>query len=668
MRVDLTLFASFAALIVGVLAFWSNPRRPINRAFLTLSIHATAWLLCLRTAFTSAEGLFWLRMSCAVGAVVPLHLWFAKESIASADERFLRMVWRSRWWAVAGAMLALVSFTHWFIPTAQTTQIRSAQVYGSGYYVYIGGLLCLYAALCREAVLQIRANTGFRRLELQVVLLGGIAAAGGVILLMALRALLSAPWLVRLQPAIILTFYAGTAIAITTRRVFNARQLVLTAAHKLTLVAVVAAGAYLCDEIIQLVLPEPFALLATVAIVLWCANELNVALNRLFHFYPGAKSARQAAFAVAQRETRVDRLETAFLGVLKGWGQTENAVILSGSKQLLTGGGVELSSDGAVVQAMRKLRWATPERLARERSTAERVAVGGFLAERRLGALVLEEGPSLTVLVGVGVGSSRRPVTYPHVTQLMELASIVEGALERALVLAKAQHAEQLATVGLVGASLAHEIRNPLVSIKMFVQLLPTHYQDPVFRDKFFRLIGQEVARIDNLTEQLLDLASPRDYVAQLIDLHPVLEDSLELVAAKAAQKNVQFLTEFHATPDRAYTDASAAKQVMLNLCFNAIQAAELHDSEERWVKIGTRNTPAGIEMAVADSGPGIPPEIRPRLFQPFQTTKSTGFGLGLAICSNILANLNASIAVDPPEPGRGATFRVTFPCQPLSS
>jgi len=70
----------------------------------------------------------------------------------------------------------------------------------------------------------------------------------------------------------------------------------------------------------------------------------------------------------------------------------------------------------------------------------------------------------------------------------------------------------------------------------------------------------------------------------------------------------------------------------------------------------------------VSDSGPGVAEEIRPRLFQPFQSTKSTGFGLGLAICRDILANLDATITVDPTVPGRGATFRVIFPCQPLSS
>jgi signal transduction histidine kinase len=215
---------------------------------------------------------------------------------------------------------------------------------------------------------------------------------------------------------------------------------------------------------------------------------------------------------------------------------------------------------------------------------------------------------------------------------------------------------------------LAHEIRNPLVTIKTFVQLLPKHHHDAAFREKFFRLIGDEVGRIDQLTEQLLDLASPRTYEAKVIELHPVLSASLDLVAAKAAHKSIRFFTDFQAAPDQAFTDASAAKQVMLNLCFNAIQAAETHDSKDRWVKIATRNTDAGIEMAVADSGPGIAADIRPRLFQPFQTTKSTGFGLGLAICSDILANLNASISVDPPVAGAGATFRVTFPCQPSSS
>ncbi len=471
------------------------------------------------------------------------------------------------------------------------------------------------------------------------------------------------PLYIRFQPWLVLLFYAGTAFAITTHRIFDARQILLVGAQKLILVVTVAGAAYGLDLCLRIVLPEPFGFLATTALALWFAVTLNGWLDGYFHFYPQATAARQAAYATAQRETRVDKLEAAFKDVLKGWGQSEIALIMSGAKGALSGGGITLLDDGTVLRAMQQLRWATPERLSRERATPDREALMQFLTEHGLGVLVLADGPSLSALIGVGVAASRRPFTYPQVTQLQELASIIENALERAHFSIKAQRAEQLATVGLMGASLAHEIRNPLVSIKAFVQLLPQHYQDPVFREKFFHLIGDEVMRIDRLTEQLLDLASPRVYSAQMVGLNAVLNSTLELVAAKAEDKHIKFLTDFRAVPDQVYTDPSAAKQVILNLCFNAIQALEAR-AGERWVKLSTSKVGKGVEVLVEDSGPGIAPEIRPRLFQPFQSTKSSGFGLGLAICNDILTGLDATITVDPAVSGRGATFRLVFPCQ----
>jgi len=453
-------------------------------------------------------------------------------------------------------------------------------------------------------------------------------------------------------------------VAITTHRIFDARQILLVLLQKVILVAVVTGVAVLVHELLaKMQVPELVALLATTAMALWFASILTNKLDRLFHFYPEAVIARQAAFSVARRETPAENLEKEFRAVLKGWGQCDHAIILSGTKEELQGSGLKIPGDDAIVRTMRQLRWATPERLTRERSTPQREELRQFLRQHGLGVLVIGEGPTLTVFVGVGVAASRQPTTYPQVAQLMELASIIESALERAHYSVKAQRAEQLATVGLLGASLAHEIRNPLVTIKTFVQLLPKHHQDPVFREKFFRLIGEEVSRIDRLTEQLLDLAAPRAYSARMLDLHPVLLTSLELVAAKADDKHIRIITDFQAKPDQVFTDASAAKQVLLNLGFNALQAVENQEGE-RWVKIGTRNVGEAIEVSVEDSGPGIAAEILPKIFQPFQSTKSTGFGLGLAICSDILTGLKATITVDPPTPGRGATFRVNFPCQ----
>ena len=658
----LTLFAAIVVAGVGALIFWSNPSRAVNRVAFSCSLHIATWLLLLYLAVGSKEGLLWVRWICAVSAWVPFHFWLVKESIAAnfdySEKRRLR---RSGGWVLFSVILASICFTEYFIPSHSTSAKR---VYGWGYYGYILGILGAYGYLLSDAYKDLRRLSGGRRLELQVWLGGGCAMAGAILALMTLNAVTHDPRYVRLQPLVVLVFYAGTTAAITMQRIFDARQILLVALEKLVLIVIVAGVAYLADQAFGPLLPSPVDFLVTTAIALWFAVTLNGWLDRVFRFYPEATAARQAAFAAARNESRVEHLEKAFLKVLKGWGQSDHAVVLAGPKEALSGGGINLSGDSIVVAALRQLRWVTPERLARERSSPGRLALGEFLKTHGLGVLVIGEGPALTAFVGVGVPASRRPFTYPQVTQLMELASIVESALERAHFSVKAQRAEQLATVGLLGASLAHEIRNPLVTIKTFVQLLPEHHQDVVFREKFFRLIGDEVNRIDRLTEQLLDLASPRAYMAELIELHPVLRASLDLVAAKATHKDIQFLTDFQAKPDRVFTDGSAAKQVMLNLCFNAIQAIEACDGN-RWVKISTRNTTTGVEMAVADSGPGIATEIRARLFQPFQTTKSSGFGLGLAICSDILANLSATISVDPPSPGAGATFRVIFPCQP---
>lgn len=485
--------------------------------------------------------------------------------------------------------------------------------------------------------------------------------------LMALNAVSHARIYILAQPLAIILFYAAMVFTITTSRIFDAYQVLIVASEKLLLISLTAAVAYISELALAQLLPHPLDYLATTAVALWFAASLSGRLDRIFRFYPQATEARQAAFAAARSESRVEGLEQAFLNVLKGWGQSDHALLVHGSQDGLRGGDVELAADAPVVQSMRRLNWATPERLARERTTPELAEVAQFLGERQLGALVIGEGQTLTTLVGVGIPASRRPFTYPQVEQLLELASIMGSALERSVFAAKAQRAEQLATVGLLGASLAHEIRNPLVTIKTFAQLLPDNYQDAAFREKFFQLIGNEIGRIDRLTEQLLDLAAPRNYLSEPVQLHPLIEAGLDLVTAKAADRRIDFIMELKASPDRVMTDPSAVKQVVLNLCFNAIQAVESRESD-RWVRLATRNVDGGVEMAVSDNGPGIAPEMRPRLFQPFQTTKSSGFGLGLAICSDILANVHATISVDPTAAGRGATFRVVFPCQPSSS
>jgi signal transduction histidine kinase len=625
------------------------------------------WLVCIQVAMHRGEDAVWIRISSALGAFVVVHMWLVKEACVDEPEFWRRTRGRLARWLVPASILAGLSFTPWYlVPGAEPGD----PWFGPMYFAYVVCVIGLFIALFRETLAQIRTQTGLSRLELQIVLLGGTVTAFAVMLLMGLRAALGFTWLIELQPLLVFVFYSATAVAITTHRVLDARQILCVVFQGSVLVLSVSLLAFALGGFFRFVaVPPPVALIATIGAVLWAGHALKGWLDRVFEFYPQTPAVRHAAFAVARRTDKEENLRAAFENIVNGWGHSERAVIVHGSRESMKGNGIELTADSPVLRAIRESRWATPERLARERSTPERHELERFLAGHGLAALVISEGATVDTLVGVGPTASRRPFTYPQITQLTELASIIGSALERAHFSTKAQHAEQLATVGLLGASMAHEIRNPLVTIKTFVQLLPTHYQDPAFREKFFRLIAEEVDRIDRLTEQLLDLASPRTYSPSVLELHPVLRTTIDLIAPKAAKKDVQLVTDFEATPDVVHTDPAAARQVMLNLCFNAIQALETKTEGQRCIWVATRNTQKGIEVAVSDTGAGIAPEMLPRLFKPFQTTKSSGFGLGLAICSDILTNLNATIAVDPPVPGKGATFRVTFPChQPSSS
>ncbi len=662
-----SLYVSVAAVLVGLLALWANPKRRINQLFFTASLHVALWLICSNVARTLVDpysGLLWLRISASVGAFIPLHLWFIKEAIIDSETPERGFPLRLSGWGVVSVALAYLPLTFWFVPEHSTPE---RPVYGWGYYAYVGGLLLAYGVLCQNTVARMRRQLGVTKIELQIALLGGSGVAVVVLLIMVARTFFPIPDY--LQPLVIFVLYSSTAIAITTHRIFDARHLFMIATQRVLLVLVVAGSSYLLWRQLSGLLSELIAYTLSVVFVLWFAGWLNRRLDAWLLRYPEAVQARLAAFNAAHSEVRTDELKKAFAKVLNGWGQTDRAFLLLETDDRLADEGLLIGKDDPVVRALREIQWATPERLMRERETKERNALADFMSEHELGVMVWEQGPTMSLMVALGARPSRRPFTFPEVMQLRELVSIFDSSLSRTQLLAKAQRAEQLATVGLLGAGVAHEIRNPLVSIKTFAQLLPKHYADPTFRERFSHLIGDEVARIDRLTEQLLDLAAPRSFQKQRVDLHDLIRICLDLVAARVASRNVHIRSDLQAVPDVVWTDPHGLKQVILNLCFNAVQAQESSD-RDRPIGLTIRTVRKGkkICLAVEDEGPGVPDAARLHLFEPFHSTKSNGFGLGLTVCTEILSQLDSNITLDPYVEGQGAVFRISLPCPPRSS
>ncbi|MEY2540938.1 MAG: hypothetical protein QOI22_540 [Verrucomicrobiota bacterium] len=235
------------------------------------------------------------------------------------------------------------------------------------------------------------------------------------------------------------------------------------------------------------------------------------------------------------------------------------------------------------------------------------------------------------------------------------------------------RRSDRLASLGTLSAGMAHEIKNPLVSIKTFAQLLPERYQDSDFRETFSNLIGHEIERIDSLVNQLLRFARPAKPILQPMHVHEILEKSLLLVGHRLYQKDIKLTRFWEANVDTIRADADQLEQVFLNFFINAMDAMKtggelnVHTeirTDEEWVSAFTQTngeTHEILRITIRDTGDGIRGEDIPHVFDPFFTTKDYGTGLGLSVVHGIIQEHGGQIEVES-ELKKGTAFHILLP------
>lgn len=218
---------------------------------------------------------------------------------------------------------------------------------------------------------------------------------------------------------------------------------------------------------------------------------------------------------------------------------------------------------------------------------------------------------------------------------------------------------ESLVRLGELGATLAHEIRNPLAGIKGFAQWIERKPTDERNRSYAERIVV-EVRRLERLVGDLLAYARSEPYPMTSTPLAELLADLLSNIGNEAAAAGVRSEVD---CPDELYVYANGDRlgQLLLNLCLNAIQA--MPDGGVLAIAV-RHDTGHLIEITVTDSGDGIPAELLPRIFEPFFTTKARGTGLGLALCRKIAEEHGGTLtAVN--VPAGGARFALTLTTAP---
>jgi signal transduction histidine kinase len=219
---------------------------------------------------------------------------------------------------------------------------------------------------------------------------------------------------------------------------------------------------------------------------------------------------------------------------------------------------------------------------------------------------------------------------------------------------------DRLANLGLVSAGVAHEIKNGLVAIKTYVEILLEKGDDT----EMVAVVRRELTRIDGLATQMLRLSAPKAATLAPVPIHQVLDHSLQLLAHQLSGRMIELKRDYRAQSDTVQGDEAQLQQAFMNLVLNGIEAIGSNgELTVRTETVAAANGPCGLKIFFCDTGPGIAPENLGRLFEPFFTTKKNGTGLGLAISQRVAEDHAGKIEAVSND-GGGSTFIVFLPAE----
>lgn len=274
----------------------------------------------------------------------------------------------------------------------------------------------------------------------------------------------------------------------------------------------------------------------------------------------------------------------------------------------------------------------------------------GFFGYRSIFATVV-----VAFLIAIFFNPLRNKI-QAFVDRALFLGTPAELAAQREQLLAEVRKGEQQKAVATLAAGLAHEIKNPLASIKTFTEHLNARYTDPAFRAKFQKIVGGEVERINLIVQQLLEFAKPVPPKLTPLDLPRLVDETLEFLNNELVTHHIEVHRHYEAHPP-ILADPQQLKQVFLNLFLNSLQAINGHGHLE--VRTALRGS--DLEVTIADNGAGIAPKDLPHIFEPFYSTKPTGTGLGLAVVQGIIKEHGGRITVES-RPEQGTTMTLHLP------
>lgn len=243
--------------------------------------------------------------------------------------------------------------------------------------------------------------------------------------------------------------------------------------------------------------------------------------------------------------------------------------------------------------------------------------------------------------------------------EIIGVMGIIHDISETQKLEEKLKNEERLASLGRLATGVAHEIRNPLSSVKMNLAILRKRLQPQGVDEEHFTIAQEEVANLENIVTELIDYAKPMPLDLKRLNLNEAIESAVMMTKSACDEKNVSVKIIKAGDAPLALLDKVKIRQVLLNVILNAIQASSPKGSvtvQAQYIKDKQK-----AKIVVSDNGEGIKPEEMKFVFDPFFTTKKSGVGMGLSIVKSIINNHNGTITIKS-EQGKGTDVSLEFP------
>lgn len=684
--------------LIGLFVY-RRARNRRNRLFLAFNLNIAAWaLLMLGVLFswrTPERMALWIRFSTAVSLFIPVNLYHFVTAVTGTRAR--RRLELAAWFTITftGAALA---FHRSFLRAAFFYEGGDNPVFSSPEAAY-GRLFIFHAVLIvlllGRAVGHLwrsrAAAAGRSRAERDYILLGMLIGGGFAVLTGVVSPFLGTSRTTPLGPFSAVLMSAVIAYGIARHRILD----VGFALSRATVYSLLTVSLALVFYLVVVLYNWTFGqflpadstvapLLAALAVAFALAplrERLQQLLDRL-HVRAGVRPEIALARLGEQLRARGDLAGklNCCLEMIVDFCALEGAVLL-----LRRGGERGFSPPAAAVGGLAAPAAEAVAGLAACRPLLDGLSAGDIFvreewerrseepgAARVLAALApldaaailpLVDGSELLGVFLLGAKRNRRMFAARDFAFGRGAASQLAILVRNEQLFARLRRAERLVAVGTLAAGLAHEIRNPLVSIKTFVQLLPEKFNDHEYRRTFSRIASQEVDRINALVGDLLRLARPSTAARGPVDLAAIIDRSLFLLQNELDGVGITVVRQLPPGPLSVVGDGPALQRLFTNLFLNAVQAmgpggrlavsAAAAPGRQGW-----------FVLRVADTGGGIDPASISRVFDPFFSGRADGSGLGLALVHAIVDEHGGEISVDS-EPGRGTVFTILLPAMP---